>query len=151
MTPQSTRTGFVQALAGGASPAEVIRPTRNSRLDAIAAGGAPSLVADACAAPSAAKRLARLGQGYDLVIVDLPSLEGSSETLAIARLLSAIVLVCADRGATRGVAQAALRKLDATGIAILGAVFNRGPRGDGGSLGILSRWTRVAARKRRAA
>ena len=139
-----TRAGLVDVLAGRSRPEKAVVPSGLGGLDLLSAGGTLAALADVSAAPLAARRFDVLVRDYDLVLVDLPSLQGHPETLALARLLSSLLIVCEAGGPTRATVRSMLRLLDRSGLPLLGAVLDQGAR-----RGVSLPFARRVARRRR--
>ena len=97
------------------------------RLDVLLAGDPRMESPDLLGGKRMARLLEEARKDYDVVVVDLPALEGAPDTECVAPLLDGILLLCDEgRGPTCSQLVAAITRLRATGSRMLGVV--RRPR-----------------------
>lgn len=119
--------GLADVLLGGIPPAEAIQATNIARLDLLTAGSFVGSSVRAFSSPNLPSTLESLRDKYDLILVDLPALEGSAAAACTAGWLDGIVLVVeAERDATEA-AQYAQQVLVQARAQLLGVVLNKRP------------------------
>lgn len=120
--------GLVGILRGEISLERAVhRPVGHPNLVVLAAGASDGGAPDLLAGPRAASFFSSLAAQADLVVLDLgPALE-SSDTLSLAPLADAVLIVAAIDDSDGGEVADAVTDLLAVGASVVGAVLNRAP------------------------
>jgi capsular exopolysaccharide synthesis family protein len=117
--------GFSNLLAGIASVEETLQPSDLKTLSLIAAGPLPPNPAELLSGPRLAELVTQLSQRFDTVIVDAPPVLGLADTILIGAATDATLFVVEANGSHHGHAKAAVRRLLASGVTIIGAVLSK--------------------------
>ncbi|MFN4243191.1 MAG: hypothetical protein ACK4PI_08135 [Tepidisphaerales bacterium] len=116
-------TGVMEALSG--QPVEeCVRPTEVPGLFAMTLGGARMEHAGAISPGMVKRMLQRVGEGFDVVLVDTGPTPGSLEAGACATATDGVVLTVA-RGEDRDAVRHCVDHLVRIGASVAGVVFNR--------------------------
>lgn len=121
---QSPGLGESLATEGGPSWRESVRAVPGFGLDVLPAGRSASSSSDLLAdSPRLDAFLKEVSGQYDLVILDLPPVLATSDALAVAGRLDAVVLLYRSEGAPAGALRLATGKLRRSGAKVVGAVL----------------------------
>ena len=121
---QSPGLGEALAQAGGPGWRESIRRIANFDLDVLPAGKTKTSSGDLLADEERFSAfLGEIRSCYDLIILDLPPVLATSDALAVAGKLDAVVLLYKSEGAPAGALRLATGKLRRTGANVVGAVL----------------------------
>jgi len=115
--------GVMEALAGY-NVEECMRPTEVPGLFAMTLGGASVEQAGAISSALVRRMLTRVGENYDVVLVDTGPTPGSLEAGACASCTDGVVLTVA-RGEDREAVRKCTEHLTRIGATVAGVVFNR--------------------------
>lgn len=115
--------GVMEALAG-LPVAECVRPTEVPGLFAMTLGGARMEQAGAISPGQVKRMIGRVGEGFDIVLVDTGPTPGSLEAGACASATDGVVLTVA-RGEDRDAVRTCVDHLTRIGASVAGVVFNR--------------------------
>jgi polysaccharide biosynthesis transport protein len=107
--------------------AEPFQETEIDNLSLLAAGRSVVNPAELLTSPSMQCLLAEARARFDFVVVDSPPLLAVSDALLLARLVDGAILVTEHGRTSRDQATHALERLRGSGVALIGAVVNRGP------------------------
>jgi capsular exopolysaccharide synthesis family protein len=117
--------GLSDLLLGRAAPGDVIRHTKVERLDVVSAGNRSVSSTRALSSANLPAVLDALKRDYELVLVDLPALDGNPAAAWVAGLLDGVILVVeSERDATEA-AQHAQDLLIQSHARMLGVVLNK--------------------------
>lgn len=117
--------GFSNLLAQLSRPDEVISSTNVPNLSLIAAGPMPPNPAELLSGARLSSLIAELSQRFDVVIVDAPPVLGLADTILIGAVTEATLFVVEANGSHHGHAKAAVRRLAANGVNLIGAVLSK--------------------------
>jgi capsular exopolysaccharide synthesis family protein len=117
--------GFSSLLAGMVGIDEVLQPTDTSNLSLIAAGQLPPNPAELLSGPRLSELIAELAERFDIVVVDAPPVLGLADTILIGSATDATLFVIEANGSHHGHAKAAVRRLSANGVTMIGAVLSK--------------------------
>lgn len=133
---QSNRVGLANLLAGSVgieaalSDVEGIRNLRVLGVGSLSEWNAPTKSSRGSAAEHLGSKtmgeiLARLSGLADMVLIDTPPVLGIADTLALAPLVDATLMVVDAERVTRGVVREALHRLEGVEARVIGAVLTR--------------------------
>jgi len=117
--------GFSNLLASIASIDETLQPTDIKSLTLIAAGPLPPNPAELLSGPKLGELVTQLSQRFDTVIIDAPPVLGLADTILIGAATEATLFVIEANGSHHGHAKAAVRRLLASSITIIGALLSK--------------------------
>ena len=117
--------GFAELLAGTASREEVVRPTGVPGLRVVYAGSGDAVSGRLRDGRRPQEVLRSLSDGFQLVVVDLPSIVDHPEFRAVVWGADEVVPVLAAGRSTRAGAEDLLGAIRATGKETAGAILNR--------------------------
>jgi capsular exopolysaccharide synthesis family protein len=117
--------GLAEKLAEAAEIDEIVQPTAIGNLKVIAAGDADAVGLGVPDPAAFAELLARLGEEFRLVIVDLPPAEARGAGLHLASGLEGLLLVVEAERVHSHVARRVKQQLEQAGARLLGIVFNK--------------------------
>jgi len=127
----SNESGLTNYLAGDYTPAQIVQKTRIKGLWSICTGPMPPNPAELLSSGKMVELLDQAEQRFDLVVVDSPPVLGLADSLILANMSRATVLVV-DAGVTRqGSIRGAIKRLRGAQANLLGAVLTK--YGQGGS------------------
>lgn len=104
---------------------EALKTTGIPRLKVLTSGPLPANPTELLAAPQMAALLDQLVQGFDIVLLDMPSLLAVADAVVLASLVDGVALVVKLAQARRETVQAALEQLDAIHVRPVGLIVNR--------------------------
>jgi protein-tyrosine kinase len=116
--------GLRDALEEEIPLADVLRSSGVDLLSLVTAGTVQRDTAAAWSSPSLARLVEELRSEFELVLVDLPTLNETRQ-MRVGTLLDGVVLVVESERVPREVAQRATTTLQSTGVSLLGAVLNK--------------------------
>jgi capsular exopolysaccharide synthesis family protein len=117
--------GFSNLLAAMASLDEVAQPTDIDNLSLVAAGPLPPNPAELLSGPRLHEIITELAKRYDVVIIDAPPVLGLADTVLLGSATEATLFVIEANGSHHGHAKAAVRRLSANGITLIGALLTK--------------------------
>lgn len=117
--------GFSSLLAGLAKMEEVLQPTDIETLSLIAAGPLPPNPAELLSGARLTELVAELADRFDTVIIDAPPVLGLADTILIGSVTETTLFVIEANGSHHGHAKAAVRRLTANGVAMIGALLSK--------------------------
>ena len=118
------KPGLTDALAGRASPDQVVQRTANSGLSFIGCGTRTHAGAELISAAGMPKLLSDLRGSYGVIVVDSPPLAAGVDAYVLGTLTGAMLMVLRTGVSDRELAEAKLDVLDRLPIRVLGAVLN---------------------------
>ena len=116
--------GISNVLVGMNTICEAVQKTSYPDLDVILSGDIPPNPSELLGSENMGKILLELSQSYDYVLVDLPPINIVSDTAAISKYLSAVILVVRATVSKRDNVKKAINQLELAGINIIGIVLN---------------------------
>ncbi len=117
--------GLSHAIAGINEIPEAIHPSGIiENLDVIPAGEIPPNPSEMLSSKRMEKLVETLSEQYDYIIIDLPPVSVVSDSLAVARLLSGMVVVVRLNYCDKHALNDSIRQLQYTNVKILGFVLN---------------------------
>lgn len=125
---QTGAGGLSEVLTGHVDIDHVIRNTGVHRLSFIASGRYPSNPSRLLSTPRMQQLLDRLGELYDVVIVDTPPVLAVSDATLIATLAGSTVLVVRPNVQSERELEETAQRLDLAGARLIGMIFNAMPR-----------------------
>ncbi|MFM0222256.1 polysaccharide biosynthesis tyrosine autokinase [Paraburkholderia dipogonis] len=125
---QTGAGGLAEVLAGQVDVDHVIRNTGVHGLSFIAAGRYPSNPSRLLSTPRMQQLLDRLGDLYDVIIVDTPPVLAVSDANLIASLAGSTVLVVRPSAQNERELEDTAQGLDRAGARLIGMIFNAMPR-----------------------
>jgi tyrosine-protein kinase Etk/Wzc len=125
---QTGAGGLAEVLAGQVDVNHVIRNTGVHGLSFIAAGRYPSNPSRLLSTPRMQQLLDRLGDLYDVIIVDTPPVLAVSDANLIASLGGSTVLVVRPSAQSERELEDTAQSLDRAGARLIGMIFNAMPR-----------------------
>ncbi|ABE29148.1 capsular exopolysaccharide family domain protein [Paraburkholderia xenovorans LB400] len=125
---QTGAGGLSEVLTGRIDVDHVIRNTDVHGLSFIAAGRYPSNPSQLLSTSRMQQLLERLGELYDVVIVDTPPVLAVSDANLIASLAGSTVLVVRPDAQSDRELEEAAQRLDRAGARLVGMIFNAMPR-----------------------
>ncbi|MGE8160029.1 polysaccharide biosynthesis tyrosine autokinase [Paraburkholderia sp. NPDC080076] len=125
---QTGAGGLAEVLAGQVDVNHVIRNTGVHGLSFIAAGRYPSNPSRLLSTPRMQQLLDRLGELYDVIIVDTPPVLAVSDANLIASLGGSTVLVVRPSAQSERELEDTAQSLDRAGARLIGMIFNAMPR-----------------------
>jgi capsular exopolysaccharide synthesis family protein len=117
--------GFSSLLAGMARVDETLQPTDTPHLSLVAAGPLPPNPAELLSGPRLSELVAELAERFDTVVIDAPPVLGLADTILIGSVTEATLFVVEANGSHHGHAKAAVRRLIASGITMIGALLSK--------------------------
>jgi len=117
--------GFSNLLAGIASFEETLQRTDIATLSLVSAGPLPPNPAELLSGPRLGELVADLGKRFDIVVIDAPPVLGLADTVLIGSATDATLFVVEANGSHHGHAKAAVRRLMANGITMIGALLSK--------------------------
>jgi capsular exopolysaccharide synthesis family protein len=111
-------------LVGGDPIAAAIRQTRVPGLNILPAGPLPPNPAELLGSPAMRSLLEKLGESYDILILDTPPLLAASDAAIMSRIVDGAIVVVRAGRTERYAVQTAVQQLSAVGARILGTVLN---------------------------
>jgi len=121
---QPGQPGLANFLSGGASLAEILKPTQIPDLFFIPAGPVPPNPVQLVTSEAFTELLKELKRDFNYVIVDTPPLIGFTEARAISSLADGVLLVVKHHETSRGAVRLAVQLLAQVRAPISGAVLN---------------------------
>ncbi len=118
-------SGFSSLLAAMAGIDEVLQPTDIANLSLIAAGPLPPNPAELLSGTRLTDIVAELAKRFDIVVIDTPPVLGLADTVLIGSAADATLFVVEANGSHHGHAKAAVRRLTANGITMIGALLTK--------------------------
>lgn len=137
--------GLSNFLSGGASLAEIVRPTGIPNLSLIPAGSIPPNPIPLLASQNFADLLEELGRDFQHIIIDTPPLVGFADARMISPLVDGILVVFKHHTTSRESGRLAIQLLTKANARILGGVLNmvrHGKLGYGGYYGYYRYYSR---------
>lgn len=119
--------GLQQLVLQRAAPGDVVRTTAVPGLCVVTAGNAVDGT-DVLGNPALAEALERLGEEFDVLVLDTPPVLAVSDTLLLGVAADGVVLVARAGDSRIGDVVEALRHLEAAGANVVGGILND-PRG----------------------
>jgi Mrp family chromosome partitioning ATPase len=116
-------------LRGEAPLDAIVQPTAHSRLALIGCGVRAPEAPELLGSPAMAQLVARLRNGYDVVIFDSPPLAAGVDPLVIGTLTGNLLLVLRNGHSNREMTAAKLEVVQRFPLRVLGAVLNDVPDG----------------------
>jgi capsular exopolysaccharide synthesis family protein len=117
--------GFSSLLAGLTSIEETLQATDVPTLSLVAAGPLPPNPAELLSGSRLTELVAELAERFDMVIVDAPPVLGLADTILIGSVTETTLFVVEANGSHHGHAKAAVRRLSANGVAMIGALLSK--------------------------
>jgi capsular exopolysaccharide synthesis family protein len=117
--------GFSNLLAGLSTVEETLQATDIQSLSLIAAGPLPPNPAELLSGPRLTALITTLAQRFDMVIVDAPPVLGLADTVLIGTATETTLFVVEANGSHHGHAKAAVRRLTASGVPMIGALLSK--------------------------
>jgi Mrp family chromosome partitioning ATPase len=117
--------GFAQLLAGTAKRDDVVRSTMLPRLSVVTAGTTATVPDGQWVTGRPADLLRSLASGFQVVLLDLPSLSDHPEFRPLVWGADRVVPVFAANHATKAEARRLLHGLETTGGKVTGVILNR--------------------------
>jgi capsular exopolysaccharide synthesis family protein len=117
--------GFSNLLAGLTGIEETLQATDVPTLSLVAAGPLPPNPAELLSGARLAELVAELAERFDMVIVDAPPVLGLADTILIGSVTETTLFVVEANGSHHGHAKAAVRRLTANGVAMIGALLSK--------------------------
>jgi capsular exopolysaccharide synthesis family protein len=117
--------GFSNLLAGIATIEETLQPTDIDTLAMIPAGPLPPNPAELLSGHRLGELVAQLSQRFDIVIIDAPPVLGLADTILIGATADATLFVIEANGSHHGHAKAAVRRMLASGVTVIGALLSK--------------------------
>ncbi len=121
----ANNNGFASVLARHRGLDDVVQPTDTPGLSFLSAGPLPPSPAELLAGASLKIALDTLAQRFDLVVIDGPPVLGLADAVILASHAGGTVFVIEANGSHHGHAKTALRRLQSSGAAILGALLTK--------------------------
>jgi capsular exopolysaccharide synthesis family protein len=125
--------GLTTVLIGRARLEDVIQPWGNGQLHVLASGQIPPNPSELLGSRAMATLLERLGQQYDVVLIDTPPLLPVTDAAILARVTSGALVVVSSSTLHRQQLTDSLGALETVGARVLGVVLNRVPPKEAGS------------------
>jgi capsular exopolysaccharide synthesis family protein len=116
--------GMSDLVLGYENEEKVTRETPVAGLYVIPSGKLPPNPAEMLGGQHARDMLAKLTEGYDLVILDTPPLLAASDAAILATLSDGVIMVLRAGSTESAAAQQAMQQLNAIGARVVGAVLN---------------------------
>jgi capsular exopolysaccharide synthesis family protein len=116
--------GLSELVLGYEPEDKVTRETSVAGLYVIPSGKLPPNPAEMLGGQHARETLAKLTEGYDLVIIDTPPLLAASDAAILATLSDGVIMVLRAGSTESAAAQQAMQQLNAIGARVVGAVLN---------------------------
>lgn len=117
--------GLTNALLGGISIAELVRPTSIEGLSVLTAGPTPPNPAELLGGARMRELLDKLAQNYDLLIIDTPPVLIASDAAILSRHAGGATLLVVRAGRTQAAAlRDAMQQLANVGTRVIGTVLN---------------------------
>ena len=116
--------GLTGVLVGGESITEAIRQTRVPGLNILPAGVLPPNPAELLGSSQMTALLDRLGETYDLLILDTPPLLAASDAAIVSRISDGALVVVRAGRTEKSALQTAVQQLTTVGARVLGTVLN---------------------------
>ncbi|MEP6667488.1 MAG: polysaccharide biosynthesis tyrosine autokinase, partial [Nocardioidaceae bacterium] len=116
--------GLTDLVVGQQEESVVTRSTAVPGLYLVASGKIPPNPAELLGSEGMRKTLARLTEGYDLILVDSPPLLAASDAAILATMVDGVILVLRAGGTEKAAAQQAVDQLNSLGARVVGAVLN---------------------------
>lgn len=116
--------GLSDVLAGAAEEADAVRPTRVANLWLMPAGPSSGNPAETLGGPQLPALLDRLGEQYDLVVLDSPPVLAVADAAIIAAIADGVLMVVRAGRAQREAITTARDQLADVGAQVIGAVLN---------------------------
>lgn len=127
----SEKKGLSNALAGQVSdslPIQEYVVESNERnhisFDVLTAGSTPPNPSELLGSQRMKQLMERLARTYDYIVVDLPPIAPVPDALVMSKLLDGIIVIVRHDYSERGTLAEAMRKLEFSGVHVLGFVFN---------------------------
>lgn len=117
--------GFSSLLAGIVGIDEALQATDVPHLSLIAAGPLPPNPAELLSGPRLSELIAELAERFDTVVIDAPPVLGLADTILIGSVTDATLFVVEANGSHHGHAKAAVRRLIANSVPIIGALLSK--------------------------
>ena len=117
--------GFSNLLAGLTGIDETLQATDVPTLSLVAAGPLPPNPAELLSGARLGQLVAELAERFDMVIVDAPPVLGLADTILIGSITETTLFVVEANGSHHGHAKAAVRRLTANGVAMIGALLSK--------------------------
>jgi capsular exopolysaccharide synthesis family protein len=121
---ETSLPGLTSVLVGGDPIAAAIRQTRVPGLNILPAGPLPPNPAELLGSPAMRSLLEKLGESYDILILDTPPLLAASDAAIMSRIVDGAIVVVRAGRTERYAVQTAVQQLSAVGARILGTVLN---------------------------
>ena len=113
---------------------QIVRHTDVPGLDLLPGGTTRESPSHLLYSPRVAELLRRVGEEYDLVLVDSPPMMQLADARVLGRIADGVVLVIRSGHTTPGLAQLAVRRFAEDGTRVLGTVLNSwDPKSSGGT------------------
>jgi capsular exopolysaccharide synthesis family protein len=117
--------GLAESLAGTVQAKMTIRPTLVPGLSVLPAGAHSGNPGATLASAEFKACIAALSREFDLIVLDSPPVLAVGDAVVVAAEASGLVFVVSAASTRRQTAMAALQRLDATGVPLLGVVLNQ--------------------------
>ncbi|HKO18493.1 MAG TPA: polysaccharide biosynthesis tyrosine autokinase [Acidobacteriaceae bacterium] len=121
---ESQSPGLTNVLVGGIAPSDAIRPTKVDGLLILPSGALPPNPAELLGSPQMKELLDKLGESYDLLILDSPPLLAASDAAILSRIVDGALVVVRAGRTERTALLAAVQQLTTVGARVLGTVLN---------------------------
>jgi tyrosine-protein kinase Etk/Wzc len=125
---QSGSEGLAEVLSGQADVTQVIRSTDIHGLSFLAAGRYRSNPSQLLSTPRMLQLVDRLGESYDVVIIDTPPVLAVSDANLIASFAGSTVLVVRPNAQSERELEETAQRLELAGARLVGMIFNAMPR-----------------------
>lgn len=116
--------GLGEVLGENADPHGVIQPTQIQNLLVMTSGGLPSNPSELIGSERMQTLINRLGQEFDLVVCDVPSVIVVTDPLVMAKQVDSILMLVSANNARRTTIARALKLLNASRGNVVGIVLN---------------------------
>ena len=116
--------GFAALLHHEASIAEAVAPTAVEGLFVLPSGKGGERPNELLASPRVVETLDRLGEEFDLILIDTPPSVLLADARILSRLVDGCVVVVREHTTSRALVREAVRGLEQVGATVLGVVIN---------------------------
>ncbi|HKT54432.1 MAG TPA: polysaccharide biosynthesis tyrosine autokinase, partial [Caulobacteraceae bacterium] len=117
--------GLSNVLIGGASLDDAVGPSGQPNLSVLTSGPLPPNPAELLAGSKMTEALALAAREFDFVIVDGPPIMGLADAPLLANAVDATALVIEAGSARQGLIKATVRRLQAAGAPLVGAILTK--------------------------
>jgi succinoglycan biosynthesis transport protein ExoP len=123
--PDTGGMGLADVLNGTVSISDVVVPTQRPHLNLVPAGSTPLSPGVGLGSNVMLSALSRLSEQASVVVVDAPPILGVSDTLDLASLVDAVLLVVDSTSTRKDVMLEAVHELRSVGASLIGVVLTR--------------------------